>query len=46
MDSALLLLEECVVLDSVRKVKFKLCDQNQAAEGIVISYFSQREIHI
>lgn len=28
------------------KVKFKLRDQIQVAEGIVISYFSQREIHV
>lgn len=28
------------------KVNFKMCEQNQVAKGIVISYISQREANI
>ena len=32
--------------DAIMKVNFKMCKQSQVAEGIVISYFSQKEVNM
>lgn len=32
--------------EAVMKANFKMCEQNQVTQGIVISYFSQREAKI
>ena len=32
--------------DAIMKVNFKMCKQSQVSEGIVISYFSQKEVNM